>query len=63
MHIQRGEPSATSEEFQESSDDLTAVPDSGRVRGVVARVWRVLLFWLAVLVLMYGAYLIGRFAG
>ena len=62
MHIQTGEPGATAEEFQESSDELTVVPDSGHVRRVVALVWRILLFWLAVFVLMYGAYLIGRFA-
>jgi adenosylcobinamide-phosphate synthase len=36
--------------------------DAGHVRRVMALVWRVLLFWLAVAVLMAGAHLSGLFA-
>jgi len=39
------------------------VPDAGHVRRVVALVWRVLLLWLAIGVLMEGAHLLGIFAG
>jgi adenosylcobinamide-phosphate synthase len=37
----------------------TLLPDAGHVRRVMALVWRVLLFWLAVDVLMVGAHLFG----
>ena len=38
------------------------LPDAGDVRRVVALVWRVLLFWLGVAILMSGAHLFGLFA-
>ncbi|MDA8389660.1 MAG: regulatory signaling modulator protein AmpE [Gammaproteobacteria bacterium] len=40
---------------------LPAVANAGDIRRVVALVWRVLLFWLAVAVLMAGAHLFGVF--
>lgn len=38
------------------------LPDAGDVRRVVALVWRVLLFWLGIAILMSGAHLVGLFA-
>jgi adenosylcobinamide-phosphate synthase len=43
--------------------DLTVVPDAGHVHRAVALVWRVLLLWLAVGILMTGAHLIGFISG
>ncbi|MHB8455680.1 MAG: cobalamin biosynthesis protein CobD/CbiB [Acidiferrobacterales bacterium] len=40
----------------------TVLPDAGDVRRVVALVWRVLLFWLGVAILMSGAHLFGLLA-
>jgi len=41
--------------------DPAALPDAGDVRRAVALVWRVMLFWLAVGLLMAGAHLAGFF--
>jgi len=40
----------------------TISPDAGDVRRVVALVWRVLLFWLGIAILMSGAHLFGLFS-
>jgi adenosylcobinamide-phosphate synthase len=37
------------------------LPDAADVRRAVALVWRVMLFWLAVGLLMAGAHLVGFF--
>jgi adenosylcobinamide-phosphate synthase len=42
--------------------DPATLPDAGDVRRAVALVWRVMLFWLAVGLLMAGAHLAGFFA-
>jgi adenosylcobinamide-phosphate synthase len=62
MHMQTCEPAPEVSEFEECPPDLAVVPDAGHVRRVVALVWRVLLLWLAVGVLMAGAHLAGLFA-
>jgi adenosylcobinamide-phosphate synthase len=41
--------------------DPATLPDAGDVRRAVALVWRVMLFWLAVGLLMAGAHLAGFF--
>lgn len=45
-----------------SSEGLIVVPDAGHVQRVVALVWRVLVLWLAIGLLMSGADLWGRYA-
>lgn len=57
MHMQICE--ATEDEYEEKPSDLTVVPDAGHVHRAVALVWRVLLLWLAIGVLMTGAHLVG----
>lgn len=58
MHMQICE--ATEEgEFEERTSDLTVIPDGGHVQRAVALVWRVLLLWLAIGVLMTSAHLVG----
>lgn len=62
MHMQICE--ATEEnEFEEKISDLTVIPDAGHVQRAVALVWRVLLLWLVVGVLMTGAHLAGFISG
>lgn len=62
MHMQICE--ATEEgEFEERTSDLTVIPDAGHVQRAVALVWRVLLLWLVVGVLMTGAHLAGFISG
>ncbi|OGI51712.1 MAG: hypothetical protein A3B81_03520 [Candidatus Muproteobacteria bacterium RIFCSPHIGHO2_02_FULL_65_16] len=60
MHMQGCDITGESGEYDERSPELGVLPDAGHVRRVVALVWRVLLFWLVVGVLMTGA---GVFAG
>jgi adenosylcobinamide-phosphate synthase len=62
MHMQICE-AQEEDEYAERSSDLTVVPDAGHVRRVVALVWRVLLLWLVVGILMTGAHLAGLFSG
>ncbi|MEK7207124.1 MAG: regulatory signaling modulator protein AmpE [Pseudomonadota bacterium] len=59
MHLQIGEPIPEEGEYEERSHDFTVVPDAGHVQRVVALVWRVLLLWLAVGILMTAAHLVG----
>jgi len=59
MHLQIGEPTLEEGEYEERSADFTAVPDAGHVQRVVALVWRVLLLWLVVGILMTAAHLVG----
>lgn len=58
MHMQICEAEEEGE-FEEKISDLTVIPDTGHVRRVVALVWRVLLLWLVVGILMTGAHLAG----
>ena len=57
MHMQICE--AAEEEYEERLSDLTVVPDAGHVHRAVALVWRVLLLWLVIGILMTGAHLVG----
>lgn len=57
MHMQICE--ATEDEYEERLSDLTVVPDAGHVHRAVALVWRVLLLWLVIGLLMTGAHLVG----
>ena len=59
MHMQSCDISADEGEYEEQSLELTVVPDAGHVRRAVALVWRVLLLWLVVGILMAGAHLAG----
>jgi len=59
MHMQSYEVSADASEFEDRSVEFAIVPDAGHVRRAVALVWRVLLFWLAIGVLMAGAHVAG----
>lgn len=58
MHMQLCEAEEEGE-YQEKFSDLTVIPDAGHVRRVVALIWRVLLLWLVVGILMTGAHLAG----
>ncbi len=58
MHMQICE-AAEENEFEERTSDLAVIPDAGHVQRAVALVWRVLLLWLVVGVLMTGAHLVG----
>jgi cobalamin biosynthesis protein CobD/CbiB len=62
MHMQICE-AADESEYEERVSDLTVVPDAGHVHRAVALVWRVLLLWLAIGILMTGAHLIGFISG
>lgn len=62
MHMQNCE-AVVEAEYEDRVTGLTVVPDASHIRGVVALVWRVLLFWLVVGILMAGAHLAGLFTG
>jgi adenosylcobinamide-phosphate synthase len=62
MHMQTCEPGGEETEFEETTAELNVVPDANHVRGVVALVWRVLLMWLVVGILMAGAHVMGLIA-
>jgi adenosylcobinamide-phosphate synthase len=59
MHMQSADVSVDEGEYEEQSLELTVVPDAGHVRRALALVWRVLLLWLVVGILMAGAHLAG----
>ncbi|MBI3896871.1 MAG: regulatory signaling modulator protein AmpE [Gammaproteobacteria bacterium] len=61
MHMQNCEALSEVDEYEERIVNLSVVPNSSHIRGVVALVWRVLLFWLAIGLLMTGAHLVGLF--
>ncbi len=63
MHMQTCEPGGEETEFEEATAELSVVPDAHHVRGVVALVWRVLLMWLVVGILMAGAHFAGLITG
>lgn len=63
LHMESCEGVSEFGEYEErSSEVFTVVPDASHVRRVVALVWRVLLLWLAVGLLMTGAHLSGFFS-
>lgn len=62
LHMQFCEPTAEGGEYGQQPPELAVVPDAGHVRRVVALVWRVLLLWLAIGILMTGAHLAGFIA-
>ena len=61
MHLQICEAEIEGE-YEERISDLTVIPDAGHVHRVVALIWRVLLLWLVVGILMTGAHLAGFFS-
>ncbi len=61
MHMQLCEAEEESE-YEERLSDLTVIPDAAHINRVVALIWRVLLLWLAVGILMTGAHLAGFIA-
>ena len=62
MHMQNCEATGEASDYDDPTSGLSVVPDAGHIRGVIALVWRVLLFWLAIGVLMTIAHLFGLFA-
>jgi adenosylcobinamide-phosphate synthase len=62
MHMQICEAEEEGE-YDEQVSDLTVIPDAGHVHRAVALVWRVLLLWLAIGILMTGAHLVGFISG
>jgi adenosylcobinamide-phosphate synthase len=62
MHMQNCESVADATDYEESMTGLSVIPDASHIRGVVALVWRVLLFWLGIGVLMTIAHIFGLFA-
>jgi adenosylcobinamide-phosphate synthase len=63
LHMQSCESSAQTTEYDDHAGEFAVVPDAGHVRRVVALVWRVLLLWLAIGILMAGAHLAGFISG
>lgn len=63
MHMQFNEAAAGDDESGVATSDQAVMPDAGHVRRVVALVWRVLLFWLVIGLLMAGAHLAGFISG
>ncbi|MBI3570379.1 MAG: regulatory signaling modulator protein AmpE [Gammaproteobacteria bacterium] len=62
MHMQICE-AVEEGEYEEKTSDLTVIPDAGHVHRAVALVWRVLLLWLVIGILMTGAHLVGFISG
>jgi adenosylcobinamide-phosphate synthase len=63
LHMESCEGTTELGEYEErSTEAVTVIPDASHVRRVVALVWRVLLFWLAIGILMAGAHLTGIFS-
>lgn len=62
MHMQNCETSGEVADYDVPMSGLSVVPDASHVRGAIALVWRVLLFWLAIGVLMTVAHVFGLFA-
>jgi len=62
MHMQNCESTDDVADYDAPIGGLSVVPDAGHIRGVIALVWRVLLFWLAIGLLMTVAHLFGLFA-
>ena len=61
MHLGACEDAEHEDVYGNKMVTPTALADAGHVRRVVALVWRVLLFWLAVATLMVGVHLFGLF--
>lgn len=59
MHMQVCEAGDTGGSYEDQMVEFVVVPDASHVQRVVALVWRVLLLWLAIGVLMAGAHLAG----
>ncbi len=59
MHMQSCEAMPEEGDYEPRPAELSVVPDAGHVRRVVALVWRVLLLWLAIAVLMEIAHILG----
>ncbi len=62
MHLQVCE-AAEEGEYDERSPDLAMVTDASYVPRAVALVWRVMLLWLVIGILMTGAHLVGFISG
>jgi adenosylcobinamide-phosphate synthase len=63
LHMQTCDTTQETSEYEDRLGELPVEADAGHVRRVVALVWRVLLLWLCIGVLMAGAHLAGLFAG
>jgi adenosylcobinamide-phosphate synthase len=61
MHMQNCETMSEFDEYDERIIGLSVVPNAGHIRSVIALVWRVLLFWLVIGLLMTAAHLAGLF--
>ncbi|MHB8474487.1 MAG: cobalamin biosynthesis protein CobD/CbiB [Sulfuricaulis sp.] len=61
MHMQLCETEEEGE-YDDRLSDLAVIPDAGHINRVVALIWRVLLLWLVVGILMAGAHLAGFIA-
>jgi adenosylcobinamide-phosphate synthase len=60
MHMQSCDVSADLGEYDDRAAE-TVIPDASHIQRAVALVWRVLLLWLAIGILMAGAHLMGLF--
>jgi adenosylcobinamide-phosphate synthase len=60
MHMQTYETATDLGEYDDRAE--MAIPDASHVQRAVALVWRVLLLWLVIGILMAGAHLVGIFA-
>lgn len=66
LHMQSCEVRTAPGEYEyeeRPAESTTVVPDASHIHRVVALVWRVLLLWLAIGILMAGAHLFGIFSG
>jgi adenosylcobinamide-phosphate synthase len=62
LHMGSCEDSGEEDVYGNKSIDPADLPNSGDIRRAVALVWRVMLFWLAIGLLMTGAHLFGFFS-
>jgi len=62
MHMQNCEAADEVADYDSPVAGLSVVPDASHIHGAVALVWRVLLFWLAIGVLMTIAHVFGLFS-
>ncbi len=61
MHLETCEDTEPEDVYGNRLVTPATLPDAGHVRRVVALVWRVLLFWLVVAIMMASAHLVGLF--
>ena len=62
LHLDTGDTGGKKDVYGNTALDPANLPDAGDIRRAMALVWRVMLFWLAIGVLMAGAHIAGFIA-